>query len=383
MDCVISLDAYLADHQSAAPSPPSASKSAQAAPLAPRAVGARSSKYIVLLHEKYQALGIPRPEFSFTGDSQIGWRGKVIFSGLFRGEEEGSGALVLEEKAFFGTKQEAKEKLSERTFEELERLEKEGKVRKRPKTKTAKEVVEVQRAAKREKGPGVNYVGLLLEFQRSTNGPQPTYMDYTLGNQHSCEAIMDGYPDPYGSKETYFSSKKEARQAAARCVVEHFKANRQWPDSYSEMGGIKKKQKVVQTHSPSRVGSLSNANADATTRPGSPSGGSYAQQVASLATQLGLNTPTWNITSAEKAPGFHSVTCSFTDGGALEGPFGEVQHIFGKKKAKEECARLTLEVLRKERERRMEYGRKMMEGIGSEIDGEEGFESAVEAQNPR
>jgi len=57
------------------------------------------------------------------------------------------------------------------------------------------------------------------------------------------------------------------------------------------------------------------------------------------------------------------VTCSFKDGGELEGPVGEVSHIFGKKKAKEECARLTLEYLRIEKERRMSYGRKMMEGV--------------------
>jgi hypothetical protein len=54
---------------------------------------------------------------------------------------------------------------------------------------------------------------------------------------------------------------------------------------------------------------------------------------------------------------------SFKDSGAFEGPIGEVRHIFGKKKAKEECARLTLEYLLGEKERRMSDSRKMMEGI--------------------
>lgn len=54
----------------------------------------------------------------------------------------------------------------------------------------------------------------------------------------------------------------------------------------------------------------------------------------------------------------------FKNGGAHEGPLGEARHIFGKKKAKEECARLTLRYLQEVRERRVSYGRRMMEGVG-------------------
>jgi hypothetical protein len=54
---------------------------------------------------------------------------------------------------------------------------------------------------------------------------------------------------------------------------------------------------------------------------------------------------------------------SFKDGGELEGPIGEVRNIFGKKKARDECARLTLEYLLQEKERRLSYGRNMMQGI--------------------
>jgi len=37
--------------------------------------------------------------------------------------------------------------------------------------------------------------------------------------------------------------------------------------------------------------------------------------------------------------------------------------VYGKKKAKEECARLTLEYLERVRQVRWEFGRKMMEGV--------------------
>lgn len=57
--------------------------------------------------------------------------------------------------------------------------------------------------------------------------------------------------------------------------------------------------------------------------------------------------------------------------------------MLGKKKAKEECARLTLEYLMKEKERRMSYAQRMMEGVvnpreevaevatGNRVDGEQ------------
>jgi hypothetical protein len=201
-----------------------------------------------------------------------------------------------------------------------------------------------------------------IEFQRSIDGPQPTYTDYVRGNEYSCEATLEGFPNPFSSKEAYFSNKKAARQDAARHVVEYFKANGQWPDTFSDVGGIKKK-KVVQPPQPSGARPSSSASIDAGAGADTSSTGSYAQQVVTLASQLGLNTPSWNYVTEDSASGFHTVTCSFKDGGALEGPLGEVRHIYGKKKAKEECARLTLEYLRIEKEKRMSYGRKMMEGV--------------------
>lgn len=101
--------------------------------------------------------------------------------------------------------------------------------------------------------------------------------------------------------------------------------------------------------------------------------------------------------------------CYFKDGGPHEGPIGEVRNILGKKKAKEECARLVLLYLQVVKEQRLEYARGMMAGmkgntqviadraVGKEVEGEaevatmttgvggqdgdsgdEGFESAVE-----
>lgn len=79
---------------------------------------------------------------------------------------------------------------------------------------------------------------------------------------------------------------------------------------------------------------------------------------------LNLGTPEWCFTHEDPAvPDIHTVFCSFKNSGGHEGPIGEVRNIFGKKKAKEECARLTLQYLTELKEKREEFGRRMMAGI--------------------
>lgn len=200
------------------------------------------------------------------------------------------------------------------------------------------------------------------EFQRSINAPEPLYTDYVLNSTFSCEATIEGHASPFGSKSTFYPSKKAARRAAARAAVEHFRAEGLWPDdaATSPSGGIRKKKKAPPSPQPP---ALADATAGAPSAAGASGGAaSYAQQVAQLAVELALGTPTWNFTSDPAAPNVHSVSCSFDSPHARHGPIGEVHHVIGRKKAKEACARLTLEYLITVREERLSYGRKAMEG---------------------
>lgn len=72
-----------------------------------------------------------------------------------------------------------------------------------------------------------------------------------------------------------------------------------------------------------------------------------------------------------------------------EGPIGEVRNVYGKKRAKEECARLVVGYLEGVRERRREEGRRRMmmgvvvgavegEGRGEDDDDDDVFMDAVE-----
>lgn len=211
------------------------------------------------------------------------------------------------------------------------------------------------------------------EFQRATGAPQPTYLDYTSSGtpiQFACQVEIDGHPSPFGSLESLHSSKKAARQEAARYAVESFKSQGLWPDDFSSVGGIKKKTNLA----PSPL------TASDTRKPSTAStqsvSESYAQQVARLAITLTLGTPEWRYTPSTMDKDFHTVQCFFNGAGMHEGPIGEVRNVFGKKKAKEECARLTLEYLGQVREHRVAYGQRMMEGIS----GGEGLVDAAAAK---
>jgi hypothetical protein len=130
------------------------------------------------------------------------------------------------------------------------------------------------------------------------------------------------------------------------------------------MGGIKKK-KVVQPPPPPKSRARSNTSISSSSStentPASPSGTTYPQQAAELSIALGLGTPEWRIHASDPAArDFHTVACYFKYGGPHGGPIGEVRNIFGKKKAKEECARLTVAYLQDVKQRRLEFGARMM-----------------------
>jgi len=204
------------------------------------------------------------------------------------------------------------------------------------------------------------------EFQRATKSPQPTYSDYAVGTQFACQLTIEG-EGTFGSLSSRYTSKKTARREAARAAVEYFKSAGRWPNAYSDLGGIKKKKKLV--HSSSALAELVSSTTTPDSRQPSVSStvsttGSYPQQVARLAHILSLPSPEWRYTPSPLDRDFHTVQCFFAGGGAHAGPIGEVRNVFGKKKAKEECARLTLEYLNEVHAHRIAYGQKMMEGIG-------------------
>jgi hypothetical protein len=125
LDGVLSMDDFVSSYgaQSAA------NKAAKSTPgpklgAGPIALGARSSKHTQDLHNKYQKLGIQQPVFTYQGSSDSGWCGEVSFPGL---QDELQG---IKDETMYPSKQQAKEEISGHALAILERLEKEGTVKK-------------------------------------------------------------------------------------------------------------------------------------------------------------------------------------------------------------------------------------------------------------
>ena len=77
-----------------------------------------------------------------------------------------------------------------------------------------------------------------------------------------------------------------------------------------------------------------------------PAKATFGQRVNALYPRLGLSAPEYRIVATAQAPNFHSGAAFFPrDGLVVAGPVGEVRGVFGKKNAREECAKGVLEFL--------------------------------------
>ncbi|KAF2276966.1 uncharacterized protein EI97DRAFT_304580 [Westerdykella ornata] len=275
----------------------------------------------------------------------------------------------------------------------------------------------------KEKEVFVNWTGLLLEFQRSNSAPQPTYTDFVLDTRFSCTCTLDNVPGrTFGSPTDLFANKKAARQNASRLAVEYFQEVGEWPEGVGldglQVGIKKKKQKgnkggvvkegAMDSSSSSERGGSSddttiNENAARSPSSSNPEGQtasaikpkahstsplpptttttnnspSYASLAASLAHALHLGTPQYHfhrstttgaatsnleMTTTTTTTDFHTVSCTFPQAAERrfrDEPVALVRHVHGKKRAREECARVVvgvLEGLRRERRELLERG---------------------------
>jgi hypothetical protein len=214
------------------------------------------------------------------------------------------------------------------------------------------------------------------EFQRAIGAPQSTYTDYRVGTRFACQVEIDdnGHTEVFGSLQSLYPTKKAARQEAAHDAIEYFRAQERWPNDASNVGGIKKKRKS-QSDAPKLVSTTSPTTTESQRADVASSFSghvSYAQQVVRLAATLSLPTPEWRYTPSPQDRDFHTIQCFFNNAGPHQGPIGEVRNVFGKKKAKEECARLTLAYLKEVYAQRLAYAQRMMEGISGGEGVEEG-----------
>lgn len=255
-------------------------------------------------------------EFEIDGDQTGGFAGMVTIGGQ---------TVASEQR--WRSKKEAKEGLAELGLPVVREM-------------------EAVARAKGGNGQDKNWVGLLLEYHNATDPlhtqPGPVYTEYGLGLHFAATCTIPSSPSPFGSTTLPFPSKKAAIKNAAKEAVQHLISIGELEPNGSPK--VRRKAKAGNGAPTVRVEAKGvEVKRDAT----------YAARVNDLAPLLSLPPPLYRLYPASPAaPNLLSGAAHFTGMDAayhplLKEPVGEVRNVFGKKNAKEECARGVWDVLRK------------------------------------
>lgn len=256
-----------------------------------------SSFHTAELYQLGQKLGIV-PGFDFEGDSQLGWGGRLRL-----GER-----IITKDGMRWQTKKAAKVELAELGLEAM------------------RGTTSVQNMLKTK-----NWAGLLHEFYNkslSNDVGGPVYAEYSIGSCFACTCTIPARSEPFGSVLGSFPNKKAARASAAMEAMEFLIEKGQANSEGKDVRNAKKSKEKLEAIRASNVLS-------------------YAQKINELCPLLGLPLPLYRIGPSADAPmgNILSGAAYFPDNPLLSGPVGMVRNVFGKKKAKDGCAREVYRVL--------------------------------------
>lgn len=269
----------------------------------------RTSHHVKTLYDICNPKGL-EPEFAIEGDYQ-GFSGWVSINGRTVGTDEK-----------WPNKKAAKEALAERAI---------------PLINSMPSLVAKPAADAESK---VNWIGKLLEYHNSISPTQgPIYQEYAVGASFACTCTIPGHPNPFGSTATVFPSKKAARMNAAREAMK-----------FLITAGLTEPDGSLRTKKKAKLGTAVRIEKD---RLGVKKDTTFAQRVNDICPILGLTAPEYRITAlSADAPNMVSGAAYFRSEPSFPKPLGEVRNVYGKKNAKEECAKgvwLALSKLAKER----------------------------------
>lgn len=251
-----------------------------------------SSFHTVELYQLGQQLGIV-PQYDFEGDNQQGWS-----CTLRLGEH-----TITKDGMRWQTKRAAKDGLAELGLEAM------------------KGTTSVQNMLNTR-----NWAGLLHEFYNNSlylDVGAPVFTEYSIGSAFACTCTIPARSEPFGSVSGSFTNKKAARASAAmeamEFLIEQGLANSEGKD----VRVAKKSKKKLET--------IRGSNLSITD----------AQKINELCPLLGLPLPLYRFSPNPDAPvgNILSGAAYFPDNPLLSGPVGMVRNVFGKKKARDECAR--------------------------------------------
>ncbi|RMY37297.1 hypothetical protein D0865_13410 [Hortaea werneckii] len=218
-----------------------------------------------------------------------------------------------------------------------------------------------------------NFIGLLQEYTQANRQGSPIYEDSrTIATpiRFACTVrIEDMLGTPLGSSTDFYQSKQEAKRAAAREAV-------LWLRSQGKMRpappSVSKRLKLDQPSAmelPTESTGLTQLVSDADLNPGTKT--TSAARLHELAAVLGFRSPIYESHPSVPPPGkeldAHEMNSAFVDmyvrfsdqdvqkDSRLAGPLGKVEHVHGRKTAKEQCCREVVRILEEiQRERAQE-----------------------------
>lgn len=341
----------------------------------PTSMNVRTAENITAFYLRCQALRLS-PEIKYPGSTTPGWGAKLSLAGR-----------VVEDDGPYPNKKEAKEKICGEGLKLLKELEDKGLITELKRKAEAGAGAAGGRTDGVEGGLVENWIGLLIELSRSEGTFEPIFKEYSAGTTFSCEVEIAQRPgQPFGGRTKPFSNKKAARNSAACEAVEWLRAEGLLPESGSPL-----KKKKTQPPSPnakangsptrsvngSPSGKVNSSPKGATDRPVSPDETeSYGNKVVAKAKILGLPAPDYTVTASPTlGNGYWDVTVSFPNNPPYDVTIAEVRKIYGKKVAKEECAKRVLSYLIDEVEKKnaainekMEEIKKKNEAINEKMD---------------
>lgn len=165
----------------------------------------------------------------------------------------------------------------------------------------------------------------------------------------TCALVIFESSEPFGnkfigstSKTVSFSSKKLAKQYAAKKAVDWLIENKHMPSD-----GSIKFPKPIPPPQPKKIKSQSSGHPPATQGPTAPATGpSFTSQVPDLCYRLGFSVPRYRITQPIPDTPLWDAYADFGGDPRIDGKVGVVRGIYGQKKAKEACAELVVSFLK-------------------------------------
>lgn len=214
-----------------------------------------------------------------------------------------------------------------------------------------------------------NWMGLINHFCQTSALPTPVFKDYQRGNDAlfstTCTmTLRDRGGITFGDATRFYSSKKAAKVVAAKEAVVFLRQQGALPSAPIAAGihtslNISQNMSSASMTASDLVDSLdpsytlpASQNGDSTDS--DSNGVSVTVQIINLCRILNLPQPQYKyLPSDNDTPNFLDGAAYFPGEPDLRGPIGRVERVFGKKKAKEECAKRVLLVLEELKTKRL------------------------------